>query len=103
MSDRGFRYDHLTVADDEHLEAVRERIYACPCGSGAWVSIQTGEVYRGNGGNEREQWWLQSRGPWAKVEKDEGFDTEARMRRAHYKSLEDLRRKVAEVIGVDYD
>lgn len=67
---RGFAYDKLTEADDHSIEATRHRIYACPCGPAAWLSIQTGEVYRGNGGNEREQWWLQAQGPWVQIDSD---------------------------------
>lgn len=62
MAERGFKYDRLTEADDASVEHVRERIYACPCGAGPWVSIKTGEMHFGNGGSEREQEWLYRRG-----------------------------------------
>ncbi|MDF2990258.1 MAG: hypothetical protein K0S37_772 [Microbacterium sp.] len=65
---RGFAYDRLTEADDQHVEAVRDRLYAAPCGMGVWVSVKTGTIVHGNGGNEREQWAWQAVGPWIKLD-----------------------------------
>ncbi|SDH47581.1 hypothetical protein [Microbacterium sp. 77mftsu3.1] len=62
--DRGFAYDRLTAASDERVEAVRDKLYAAPCGMGTWVSVNDGTIVRGNGGNEREQWHWQKLGPW---------------------------------------
>jgi hypothetical protein len=67
-AERGFVYDRLTEADDQHVEAVRDRLYAAPCGMGVWVSIKDGTIVHGNGGNEREQWAWQKIGPWIKLD-----------------------------------
>lgn len=99
--ERGFKYDRLTEADDATIAATRGRIYACPCGAGSWVSIQTGEVYSGNGGNEREQWWLQSRGPWVLIAKDDRLNEETKRANAAYRLLEDLKDSIAELIGAE--
>lgn len=101
MSERGFKYDALTEADDASIEANRQRIYACPCGMGRWVSIQTGTVYVGHGGSERTQWWLQSRGPWVLIGEDERLDTALRERNEAFEKYELLRCAVAEAIGAE--
>lgn len=101
MSAVGFQYDELTAADDASIAATRERIFACPCGDGVWASVQTGEVYRGNGGNERSQWWLQSQGPWVRVEKDEGHDRIQQHLARAQAAYETLRSDLAKLIGAD--
>lgn len=98
---RGFLYDQLTEASDQSITEVRDRIFACPCGYGAWLSLKTGEVYRGNGGNEREQWWLQSIGPWVYVLKDAEFDNLALLVEELRDELGELRHNVADVIGAE--
>jgi hypothetical protein len=70
----GFEYDQLTLADAAAVELVRDRLYACPCGDGVWVSVRTGMIYRGHGGNERAQWELQRDAPWVRLERDEVYD-----------------------------
>lgn len=65
---RGFVHDRLTEADDARVEAVRDKLYAAPCGQGIWVSVKDGTIVHGNGGNEREQWAWAKRAPWIKLD-----------------------------------
>lgn len=103
MTERGFRYDYLTVADDKSVEAVRERIYACPCGDGPWVSLKTGSMYYGNGGNEREQEFLYERGPWVRIAEDADtrFQRAVDASRALRRESETLKDAIAELIGAE--
>lgn len=34
---------------------------------GVWVSVVDGTLYDGSGGNEREEWYWEQRGPWVLV------------------------------------
>ena len=106
MSDRGFKYDELTEADDASIENVRNRIYACPCGEGVWVSIQTGTVYEGNGGNDRDQWYWQSRGPWVRTTNEEirdVFDHELDSGAKARVELADLKESLGRLAGCQDD
>lgn len=50
-----------------------------PWKDGVWVAVD-GTVYRGNGGNEREEYCWHQRGPWLLLNKDQadGLDRRAR-------------------------
>ena len=99
--ERGFKYDRLTVADDGCFEATRDNIFACPCGHGRWVSVQTGRVYRGHGGNEREQWSLQAEGPWVRILEDSGWDEMVASRDSALHEQQNVRKRVAKAIGAE--
>jgi hypothetical protein len=102
---RGFAYDRLTSADDQHVEAVRDRLYAAPCGSGVWVSVKDGTIVHGHGGNEREQWTWQAIGPWVKLDPHKIEWSEfGRVRRDAERlkaELSALRERLAELAGVE--
>lgn len=99
--ERGFQYDRLTVADDGSFEATRDNIFACPCGEGPWVSVQTGRVYRGNGGSERDQWALQASGPWVRIIDDTDLADAMQRTNEAQREVEKIRKRVAEAIGVE--
>lgn len=101
--DRGFAYDTLTEASDERVEAVRDKLYAAPCGMGTWVSVADGTIVHGNGGNEREQWEWQKCGPWILLDQDSiewsVFGRTARELEASRQRHDDLRSALRDLIG----